>query len=198
MFTGIIQKLGRILNIKETPTGKRLEVKVALGHIPKGASVAINGCCLTVVEQGDEWYGFDITTESWELTSFKELNIGDFVNVEQPLRYGDPLDGHLVQGHIDNTATLAKRERLNDGSEELSFTLPTTLAPYIAKKGSVTLDGISLTVTNITEDSFSVVTIPHTQKVTTLGEKSVGSAINIEVDILAKYVERMHPMRGHA
>ncbi len=193
MFTGIVEELGRVRSIDPVAGGARLviEARTVLDDAEIGASIAVNGCCLTVVELGDGWWAADAVTETLTRTSLGSLASGDAVNLERPLRLADRLGGHLVQGHVDAVGEVADRRPLPDGSTEIGFTVDAELLRYVVEKGSITIDGISLTVASLRPDGFTIAVIPHTSAVTTLGTKGPGSPVNIEVDVLAKYVEQM-------
>jgi riboflavin synthase len=193
MFTGIIEELGRVRAKMPNEGGARLEIDASdvLADAVVGASIAVNGCCLTVVELGDGWWAADAVTETLVRSSLGALEAGDPVNLERPMRLDDRLGGHLVQGHVDAVGELVDREPLADGSTRMRFWLPAHLSRYIVEKGSITIDGISLTVAALHEDGFDVAVIPHTLVATNLGEKQPGDRVNLEVDLLAKYVERL-------
>lgn len=193
MFTGIVEELGCVREVMPREGGARLEIAATtvLSDAVIGASIAVNGCCLTVVELGDGWWAADAVTETLERTSLGSLHDGDPVNLERPVRLADRLGGHLVQGHVDGVGTIALREPLADGSTRVAIRAPQDLLRYIVEKGSITVDGISLTVAAVRGDGFEVAVIPHTLAVTTLGTKQPGAAVNLEVDVLAKYVERL-------
>jgi riboflavin synthase len=193
MFTGIIEELGRVRTLDHHEGGARIEIvsTEVLGDAVIGASIAVNGCCLTVIEMGDGWWAADAVTETLVRTSLGTLAVGDPVNLERPLRVEDRLGGHIVQGHVDGVGELVDRTALPDGSTRMRFRLPVHLLRYIVEKGSITVDGISLTVASLHEDGFDVAVIPHTLAVTNLGAKQPRAQINVEVDVLAKYVERL-------
>ncbi len=195
MFTGIIEELGRIRTIAETNGGRRLEIAAhtVLDDARIGDSIAVNGCCLTVVELAADHWAADAVTETLDRTSLGGLAIGDGVNLERPVRAEDRLGGHIVAGHVDGVGTLGACDPLPDGSTRMRFTIPKDLLRYVVEKGSITLDGISLTVAALddTESAIEVAVIPHTLSVTTLGPKRPGELVNVEVDILAKHVERL-------
>jgi riboflavin synthase len=196
MFTGIVEELGRVRSIDPVAGGARLviEAQTVLDDAEIGASIAVNGCCLTVVELGAGWWAADAVTETLTRTSLGSLSSGDPVNLERPLRLADRLGGHLVQGHVDAVGQIVDRRPLADGSTEIGFTVDVELLRYVVEKGSITIDGISLTVASLRPDGFTIAVIPHTSAVTTLGVKAPGSPVNIEVDVLAKYVERLVSM----
>lgn len=193
MFTGIIEELGRVRAIDRREGGARLEIAAStvLGDAGAGDSIAVNGCCLTVVDLGDGWWAADAVIETLERTALGSLERDDPVNLERPLRPSDHLGGHLVQGHVDGVGYVAARSPLADGSTRFTFTAPSDALRYVVEKGSVAVDGISLTVAGLGDDSFDVAVIPHTLAVTTLGHKDPGAAVNLEADLIAKYVERL-------
>ena len=193
MFTGIIEELGRIRALTPAEGGARIEIDatLVLDDAAIGASIAVNGCCLTVVELDDGGWAADAVTETLERTSLGTLRAGDPVNLERPVRLADRLGGHVVQGHVDGVGTLVNREPLPDGSTRMRFAAPAGLLRYVVEKGSITVDGISLTVAALHRDGFDIAVIPHTLAVTTLGSKQPGDPVNLEVDVLAKYVERL-------
>jgi riboflavin synthase len=193
MFTGIIEELGHVRTLNPNEGGARIEITATtvLADAVLGASIAVNGCCLTVVELGAGWWAADAVTETLVRTSLGALAVGDPVNLERPLRLSDRLGGHLVQGHVDGVGELVDRTALPDGSTRMRFQLPAHLTRYLVEKGSITVDGISLTVAALHEDGFDVAVIPHTLEVTNLGALRSGDPVNLEVDVLAKYVERL-------
>lgn len=192
MFTGIIEELGEVIDWQPSPDAARITVRGPLvvsdaGH---GDSIAVSGVCLTVIDQGDDWFTADVMAETIALSTLKGPRPGDRVNLERALRAEDRLGGHIVQGHVDGTATLLS---VDDGEKwrVLRFTLDAELAPLVARKGSITLDGVSLTVSAVGGDWFEVSLIPETLAVTTLGAKGPGDQVNVETDILARHVARM-------
>jgi riboflavin synthase len=193
MFTGIVEELGRVRRLDRHEGGARIEIEATtvLEDAEIGASIAVNGCCLTVVEQGTGWWAADAVTETLVRTSLGALVVGDPVNLERPVRLNDRLGGHVVQGHVDGVGELVDRAPLPDGSTRMRCWLPAHLVRYVVEKGSITVDGISLTVAALHEDGFDVAVIPHTLAVTNLGAKQPGDPVNVEVDVLAKYVERL-------
>ncbi len=193
MFTGIVEERGRVRALEPREGGARIEIAATtvLDDAEIGASIAVNGCCLTVVELGDGWWAADAVTETLDRTGLGRLAAGDPVNLERPLRLDDRLSGHLVQGHVDGVGVLVDRVPLPDGSTRMRFRLPVRLTRYLVEKGSITIDGISLTVAALDDDGFDVAVIPHTLEVTNLGTLPTGSEVNLEVDVLAKYVERL-------
>jgi len=200
MFTGIVEELGTVRAVTPNAGGARIEIiaKVVLDDAELGASIAVNGCCLTVVELLDDGWAADAVTETLDRTSLGSLTAGDPVNLERPVRLADRLGGHIVQGHVDGVGTLRERVALPDGSTRMTFAAPPDLLRYVVEKGSITVDGISLTVASLDggardfgASTFDVAVIPHTLSVTTLGAKAPGDPVNLEVDVLAKYVERL-------
>jgi riboflavin synthase len=193
VFTGIIEELGRVRRIERREGGARLEIsaETVLDDARVGDSIAVNGCCLTVVETGDGWWAADAVIETLDRTALGVLERDDPVNLERPLRLSDHLGGHLVQGHVDAVGRVATRQPLADGSTRIAFSAPADVLRYVVEKGSIAVDGISLTITGAGDESFDVAVIPHTLAVTTLGHKNEGAAVNLEADLIAKYVERL-------
>jgi riboflavin synthase len=164
-----------------------------LDDVTIGASIAVNGCCLTVVEVGEGWWATDVSRETLARTVIGGLAAGDAVNLERPMALGDRLGGHLVLGHVDDVGEIV------DPAPDLRVRIPHNLVRYLVEKGSVTVDGISLTAFDLVDDTFRVAVIPHTAAVTTLGRKGAGAPVNIEMDVLAKHVERLlEPRLGAA
>jgi riboflavin synthase len=195
MFTGIVEELGTVRGVHPIGGGARIEIQAThvLDDTSIGASIAVNGCCLTVVELGEGGFAADAVTETLDRTSIGALAPGDPVNLERPVRLQDRLGGHLVQGHVDAVGTVRGRTREDDGSQRVEFAAPPDVLRYVVEKGSITVDGVSLTVAAVADDRFAVAVIPHTLAVTTLGTKSDGDPVNLEVDVVAKYVERLLP-----
>jgi riboflavin synthase len=193
MFTGIVEELGRVRSIIPNAGGARIAIDAAavLDDATIGASIAVNGCCLTVVELGDGHWAADAVVETLARTNLGDLAPGDPVNLERPVRLADRLGGHLVQGHVDAAGTVRAREPQPDTSELFRFDSPDEVLRYVVHKGSITVDGISLTVAAVHDDGFQVAVIPHTLAVTTLGARVPGARVNLEVDLIAKYVERL-------
>jgi riboflavin synthase len=192
MFTGIVEELGSVISVHEGRI--RIGASEVLDDVTLGASIAINGCCTTVVDWGSDdggacekpsWWEADLTDETLKRTSLGGLRMGDPVNLERPVRLADRLGGHLVQGHVDAVGEIV------EPAPNLRVRMPADLTRYIVEKGSVTVDGVSLTVVDALDDGFTVALIPHTTAVTTLGAKQAGDPVNLEVDMTAKYVERL-------
>lgn len=193
MFTGIISDMGRLGEIREAGSGedKRLIIKTSYdtASIAIGASIACAGPCLTVVKTGPDWFAADVSAETLARTTIGKWQVGARINLERSLRLGDELGGHLVSGHVDGVGELLSR-REDGGSERMAFSAPAELMRFIAVKGSIAVDGISLTVNAVGAGDFAVNIIPHTLSATSLGELSPGSAVNLEIDLLARYVAR--------
>jgi riboflavin synthase len=200
MFTGIVTDIGEVVAVHPRADNLR-RLKIACRYpragIDDGASIACNGVCLTVVGAGEEdgrtWFSVDAAAETLAVTTAATWRVGTPLNLERALRIGDELGGHIVAGHVDGLATLAERDDLKDMAR-LEFLAPSALARFIAAKGSVALDGVSLTVNEVAGDQFSVLIIPHTLAVTTLGALATGGAVNLEVDLMARYVARLTGM----
>jgi len=191
MFTGIITDIATVRAIKKTgDTRFEFTTSFDTSKIVLGASIACNGACMTVVQTGDDWFAIEASAESLSRTTLGDLSVGSKVNLEQATRVGDELGGHIVSGHVDGVAILTKRVPEGD-SLRLTFEVPDEFAKYIASKGSVTLEGVSLTVNEVDGNTFGINLIPHTQTETTLGSKQPGDRINFEIDMLARYVARM-------
>jgi riboflavin synthase len=191
MFTGLVEGMAKVAEIIDDPPGKRLIL--SLGKLAKGVSVggsvAINGCCLTVVDVDGDRLAFEAGSETLSRTNLGRLDVGSHVNIERSLRLGDELGGHLVTGHIDGVGTLDVRKDEGDWSF-FWFRTSRSLMRQMASKGSVAVDGVSLTLVEVEDERFSVALIPHTLDVTTLGQLQRGDEANLETDVLAKYVER--------
>lgn len=207
MFTGIVTDIGEIVSFTPTAQGQLHRLRIACGYdqstIADGASIACNGVCLTVVASGvagsrdskqRTWFDVDTAAETLALTTAKHWKVGTRLNLERALKIGDELGGHIVAGHADGVATIVSREDLPDMAR---FELSTTreLARFVATKGSITLDGVSLTINTVKDVSFSVLIIPHTLTVTTIGGWKAGDEVNIEVDLMARYAARLTEMK---
>ncbi len=191
MFTGIVEELGAVLSHDRKTAGQggrlRLTCREVLADVERGASIAVNGCCLTVVDWDVDggWFEADVTDESYRRTDLAELAPGDLVNLERPVRTQDRLGGHLVQGHVDGIGEIVSP------APDLEVIVPDDVGKYLVDKGSVTIDGVSLTIVEPTAKGFTVAVIPHTTEATTLGRKGSGDRVNIEVDVMAKYAEKL-------
>ena len=195
MFTGIVSALGTVRSI--TPLGGGADMRLAIsapwpdtGSIAIGASIACSGCCLTAVGVGNDWFAVDASAETLSKTTLGRWRIGSKVNLERSLRLGDELGGHLVSGHVDGVGE-ALSAAPEHGSTRWTFRVPPALSRFIAVKGSIAVDGVSLTVNEIEGDTFGVNIIPHTAAVTGFGSLAPGDAVNIEIDMLARYVARL-------
>lgn len=190
MFTGIIEELGEVRRIVPLTDGAELCLAASWsGNLALGESVAVNGTCLTVIQRDGETFNVQAGFETLRRTNLGQLRPGDRVNLERALRVGDRLGGHFVSGHVDTTATISRRERRGE-FEWIEFRLAAEWTRQMVPKGSIAVDGISLTLVDILADGFTVMLIPHTLAVTTLGLKRVGDTVNIETDLLAKYVQK--------
>jgi riboflavin synthase len=183
MFTGIVEELGRV----RARHGGRLEFEAPLvsEDARVGDSIAVNGCCLTVTATGEGWWAADAVDETLSRTNLDGLAPGDPVNLERPVRLSDRLGGHLVQGHVDAVGTIV------EPAPALRVRAPEAVLRYVVEKGSITVDGVSLTVVDVTTDSFSAAIVPHTARATTLGHRGPGDPVNLEIDVIAKYTERL-------
>jgi len=192
MFTGIVEELGEVAELAELGDSVRLTLRgpVVVDGAGHGDSIAVNGVCLTVVESGTDTFTADVMRETLDRSSLGALAVGDPVNLERPMRLDGRLGGHLVQGHVDGTGTIESRDH-SAHWDVVRVSLPDDLARYVVHKGSITVDGVSLTVASVDDRSFTVSLIPTTLALTTLGHKQVGDPVNLEVDVVAKYVERL-------
>lgn len=183
MFTGIVEELGSVAG----RDGGRLRINATavLEDAELGASIAVNGVCVTLVDRGDGWWEADLSDETLARSTLGDLAPGDPVNLERPVRLADRLGGHLVQGHVDGVGEVVAP------APDLAVRMPPRLGRYVVEKGSITVDGVSLTVVDPRPDGFTVAVIPHTAEVTTLGRRRPGDRVNLEVDVVAKYVERL-------
>lgn len=191
MFTGIITDVGRVRSIKQTDRDRRYEIETAfdLAGVDIGASISHSGCCLTVVEKGDRWFAVEVSGETLDKTTLAGWAPGDPVNLERAAKLGDELGGHIVSGHVDGVGEVVSVTP-DGGSRRIRVRAPAPLHRFIAPKGSIAVEGVSLTVNEVEGDVFGVNIIPHTWEVTTLGRLEAGSKVNLEIDVLARYVAR--------
>lgn len=183
MFTGIVEELGEVIHFTDQTI--RIHAEAVLDDADIGDSIAVDGCCLTVTDKGDDWWEADVSHETLARTTIGSSRPGSPVNLERPVRAQDRLGGHIVQGHVDAVGEVV------DPVPDLRVRMPRDLLRYVVTKGSITVDGVSLTVVDVLDDGFTVAVIPHTAEVTTLGRKGPGDAVNLEVDVTVKYVERL-------
>ena len=191
MFTGIVTDVGRVRAVRETNRDRRFEIETAfdLSTLDIGASVSHAGCCLTIVEKGDAWFAVEVSGETLSATTLDNWKEGRRVNLERAARVGDELGGHIVSGHVDGVGEVISVES-EGGSHRVQIRVPRPLHRFIAPKGSITVEGVSLTVNEVDDDVFGVNLIPHTWDVTTLGELKPGARVNLEIDMLARYLAR--------
>ncbi|MFE0376781.1 riboflavin synthase [Streptomyces inhibens] len=192
MFTGIVEELGEVVAVENLGDSSRFRLRgpVVTEDAKHGDSIAVNGVCLTVVDTADGEFTADVMAETLNRSSLGALAAGSRVNLERPMALGGRLGGHLVQGHVDGTGTIVERTP-GEHWEIVKIALPAALARYVVEKGSITVDGVSLTVVDAADDYFTISLIPTTLALTTLGIKKAGDPVNLEVDVLAKYVERL-------
>ena len=192
MFTGIVEDLGEIAEVEELTEAARITIRSqkVTEDAKLGDSIAVNGVCLTVISVTDNTFTADVMRETLDRSSLSKVQRGESVNLERAVRLSDRLGGHLVQGHVDATGIIQQRTPAEHW-EIVAITLPESISRYVVEKGSITVDGTSLTVTNVTDGRFEVSLIPETLKRTTLGLKQPGDAVNLEVDVIGKYVERL-------
>jgi riboflavin synthase len=191
MFTGIVTDVGRVRAVRDTNRDRRFEIETAFdtATLDMGASVSHAGCCLTVVDKGPGWFAVEVSGETLGLTTLSNWHEGRRVNLERAARVGDELGGHIVSGHVDGVGEVISVE-VEGGSHRVRIRVPRPLHRFIAPKGSITVEGVSLTVNEVEDDVFGVNLIPHTWDVTTLGELKPGSRVNLEIDMLARYLAR--------
>ncbi len=192
MFKGIVEGTGRIVKIWSLKNGKRLTISVpfSLSSLKKGDSIAVNGCCLTAVSKKGKAFEADLSHETLAVTNLKDAREGHLVNLERPLRLSGRIDGHIVQGHVDGIGRILRLKKAG-AAWEIEVTLPKDLKRYVISKGSIAVDGISMTVNRLKATSFTLVVIPHTFQATNLKARRVGDAVNLEVDLVGKYVEKL-------
>ena len=192
MFTGIVTDMGAVRAVDARgDTRFTIAAPFDCDTVAIGASIACSGACLTVVDKGADWFAVDVSAETLSCTTLGAWRAGTKVNLERSLKVGDELGGHIVLGHVDGVATLTAREPVGD-SERFAFTAPDDLARFIAVKGSVAIDGVSLTVNHVDGASFDINVIPHTLSCTILGAAAPGDGVNLEIDVLARYVARLN------
>ena len=191
MFTGIVTDIGRVRRVRDTNRDRRFEIESGydMACVAIGASISHAGCCLTVVEKGDDWFAVEVSGETLAMSTLGDWRAGRRVNLERPAKVGDELGGHIVSGHVDGVGEVVS-VTAEGGSHRMSVRAPRPLHRYIAAKGSITIEGVSLTVNAVEDDVFGVNLIPHTWDVTTLGGLSAGSKVNLEIDMLARYLAR--------
>lgn len=197
MFTGIVEEMGVVKMFEPTLTGTRLSIlaETIMDDLPIGASVSVNGACLTVVTKGEREFTVDVSPETLAVTSLGKLAVGVPVNLERAMKLNERIGGHLVAGHVDGVGWI--REKRQDGNAlVVTIEAPPDILRYCVPKGSITVDGISMTLNSVAAHTFSIAVIPHTAKVTTLGLKKVGDPVNLESDLIGKYVERLLQERG--
>lgn len=190
MFTGLVEATNTLIVRAKINGGERMTFSHGFPALQLGESIALNGACLTVVAFGERTFDVELSEETLRLTNLGRLRVGDHVNMERALRAGDRLGGHMVTGHVDGLGIIKKLEAEGEMTK-VSLELPDDLSQYVARKGSLTVDGVSLTVNAVDGRCASLLLIPHTQQVTTLGALDVGRTVNIEVDLVARYVERL-------
>ena len=199
MFTGIIQAKGSIREVSSSKEGARLKInsnELNLLDSKVGDSIAVDGVCLTATEVADNWFSVDVSNETMSCTTFSKLNQGQNVNLEKSLRLNQGIDGHLVSGHVDGVGTVNSIDK--DGeSIRIKIEVQSDIVKYIAKKGSICVNGVSLTVNSVENNIFDVNIVPHTFSVTTLGELKLNSNVNLEIDQVARYVERLLTLKDH-
>jgi riboflavin synthase len=191
MFTGLVQAIGKIESLDKTVAGVRVSVSAPFSSdLELGESVAVSGVCLTVISNDDSTFEADVIPETIEMTTFGGISVGKNVNLERALQLGDRLGGHIVQGHVDGVGAVSSIDE-NEKGWKMVITPPSELIKFIPWKGSITIDGVSLTVSAVTDDSFEVSLVPHTLKETTLGKLQVDDHVNLEVDVLGRYLEQL-------
>jgi riboflavin synthase len=198
MFTGIVTHRGRLQACEDRGGDLRMNFAVDAGHMQgcvEGDSIAVNGVCLTMIAPTEAGFGADVSTETLDRTTLGRLESGGLVNLELPLRAADRMGGHLVSGHVDGKAVLCSRHA-DARAERFEFEVPPELAKFVAEKGSISLDGVSLTVNDVAGKRFGVCLIPHTLEVTSLGDLQPGDEVNVEVDMIARYLERLLATEG--
>jgi riboflavin synthase len=198
MFTGIVEEMGVVRSVEKSLAGMKLTILATsiMEDLPVGASVSVNGVCLTVASRTEREFSLELSPETLSVTSLGNLTVGTPVNLERAMRVAERLGGHLVAGHVDGVGTIRSR-RPEGNATVITIEAPKDVLRYCVHKGSVTVDGVSMTINEVTEHALSVAVIPHTAKVTTLGLKIAGDPVNLETDLIGKYVERLLQERGH-
>lgn len=192
MFTGIVEQIGTVEEVTDTEIGRKVVLSApGIGDVPIGASISVNGVCLTAVATDGDTVAVDVIPETLQRSNLSSLVRQTQVNLERPMPASGRFDGHIVQGHIDGVGTVTDLERDAEGGVVMTVDTPEPLLRFLVEKGSVTIDGVSLTVASLTDTGFQVALIPHTLEVTTLGLRNPGDTVNLEMDVLAKYVERL-------
>ena len=197
MFAGIVEEMGAVKLLEKSMAGTRLTIlaKAVMDDLPIGASVSVNGACLTVIKRNDKEFTVDVSPETMTVTNLGKLAAGSPVNLERAMKLNERIGGHLVAGHVDGVGTIRERHQEGNGTV-ITIEAPSEILRYCIPKGSITVDGVSLTINEVTGRSFSVMIIPHTAKVTTLGIKQQEDSVNLESDLIGKYVERLLQERG--
>jgi riboflavin synthase len=198
MFTGIVEEMGAVICVEKTLAGTRLTIlaSTVMSDLKIGDSISVNGTCLTVVTRGDRDFSVEVSPETLSVTTLGQLTAGEPVNLERAMKLNERIGGHLVAGHVDGVGTI--RSRHQEGNAIFfDIEAPVEILRYCVAKGSITVDGISLTINDVSERGFSVAIVPHTAKVTTLGIKQVNDLVNLEPDLVGKYVERLLQERSH-
>ena len=197
MFAGIVEEMGAVKSLEKTLAGTRLTIlaKTIMDDLPIGASISVNGACLTVVKRDDKEFTVDVSPETLGVTTLGTLSAGSPVNLERAMKLNERIGGHLVAGHVDGVGAVRSRKQ-DSNAIVLTFEAPPEILRHCIAKGSITVDGVSLTLNDVTDRLFSVAIIPHTAKVTTLGLKQQGDTVNLESDLIGKYVERLLQERG--
>lgn len=197
MFAGIVEEMGAVKSLEKTLAGTRLTIlaKVVMGDLPVGASISVNGACLTVVKRDEKEFVADVSPETLTVTNLGQWAAGSPVNLERAMKLNERIGGHLVAGHVDGVGTIRERHQEGNGTV-ITIETSSEIFRYCIQKGSITVDGVSLTINEVSGRSFSVMIIPHTANVTTLGIKQAGDTVNLESDLIGKYVERLLQERG--
>lgn len=198
MFTGLIEATGRLRRVEPRGPGVQLTIaapREMVAELTMGESVAVDGACLTVIRWQADWFAVDASAETMKRTTLGQRRVGDGLHLERALAVGDRLGGHLVAGHVDAVGTVRARDKVGEALK-VSFDAPPAVQKYLVEKGSIAIDGVSLTVNGVDERGFDVVLIPHTQSVVHLQDKPVGAAVNLEADLIGKYVERLLAWRS--